>query len=123
MGGGFGAAFPWHKHPNCVVEAVADLTPERRDGLMKAYGCNKSYQSLEELVRDRNVDAVAVFSGAPDHVKHCVTALRAGKHVYVEKPLAHSIEECRVMVRVAREAGPRQRCGAPRPRGRRRGPR
>ena len=43
----------------------------------------------------------------PDHMHAPITlaALRAGKHVYVEKPMAHSIEEARVMTRVARETG------------------
>jgi len=94
MGGGFGAAFQWHEHPRCVVEAVADLRPERRENLMKTYGCSKSYESLEQLIEDKNLDAVAVFSGAPDHARHCVAALRAGKHVFCAVPAAMTLEEC-----------------------------
>jgi hypothetical protein len=45
VGGGFGAAFHWHQHPNCVVEAVSDLIPDRRDTLMRVYGCQKAYES------------------------------------------------------------------------------
>ena len=43
----------------------------------------------------------------PDHMHAPITvaALRAGKHVYVEKPMAHSVEEARVMTRVAKETG------------------
>ena len=32
VGGGFGTSFQWHEHPDCVVEAVSDLRPERREG-------------------------------------------------------------------------------------------
>ncbi|MGO8677863.1 MAG: Gfo/Idh/MocA family protein [Limisphaerales bacterium] len=57
---------------------------------------------LEKLKR---CDAVVI--GTPDHMHAPITlaALRAGKHVYVEKPMAHSIEEARVMTRVAKETG------------------
>jgi len=78
VGGGFGCDFYWHEHPDCIVEAVSDLRPERRDRLMKTYRCGKSYESLEKLILDKNVDAVAVFTGAPDHVRHCLAALRSG---------------------------------------------
>jgi len=94
LGGGFGSAFQWHEHPNAVVEAVCDLRPERRERAMNAYGCSKSYESLEQLIENKNVDAVAVFSGAPDHARHCVAALRAGKHVFCAVPAAMTIEEC-----------------------------
>ena len=59
VGGGFGCSFQWHEHPDCVVEAVSDLRPERRERLMQTYQCSKSYPSLEELVKDTKIDAVA----------------------------------------------------------------
>jgi predicted dehydrogenase len=105
MGGGFGAAFQWHEHPRCVVEAVADLRPERRENLMKTYGCSKSYESLEQLIEDENLDAVAVFSGAPDHARHCVAALRAGKHVFCAVPAAMTLEECQQLRDAVEETG------------------
>ena len=47
VGGGFGLSFHWHEHPNCVVEAVSDLIPDRCKGLQQRYGCSKAYPSLE----------------------------------------------------------------------------
>ncbi len=57
------------------------------------------------LERQRNIDAVMIAT--PDHMHAPITlmALRAGKHVYVEKPMAHSVEEARLMTQVARETG------------------
>lgn len=46
----FGAAFGFQDHPNVRIVAVSDLIPERREGLMKACRCDKSYESLEVLV-------------------------------------------------------------------------
>jgi predicted dehydrogenase len=105
VGGGFGTSFYWHQHPDCVVEAVSDLRPERRDALVKTYGCNKPYESLEKLILDPNVDAVAIFTGAPDHVRHCVAALRAGKHVICAVPAAMTIDECHELVSTVEETG------------------
>ena len=48
----FGAAFGFQDHPNVEVVAVSDLVPERRQGLMKACRCDKSYESLEVLVKN-----------------------------------------------------------------------
>ena len=65
VGGRFGASFFWHEHPDCIVEAVSDLIPERRDHLMSVYKCKKSYNSLEELVKDKKIDAVGIFTEGP----------------------------------------------------------
>lgn len=94
VGGGFGTQFYFHEHPNCIVEAVSDLRPERRETLMKVYKCSKSYESLEKLILDPKIEAVFIATGAPDHVRHVVSTLNAGKHVMCTVPAANSIEEC-----------------------------
>ena len=48
----FGAEFGFQDHPNVVVAAVSDLIPERRQELAKVCRCEKTYPSLEELVKD-----------------------------------------------------------------------
>jgi predicted dehydrogenase len=86
VGGGFGGAFQWHEHPDCIVEAVSDLRPERRDRLMRTYRCSKSYNALEDLVLDKKIDAVAVFTEGPNHVKHVVEVMKHGKHAISAVP-------------------------------------
>jgi predicted dehydrogenase len=93
VGGGFGTAFHWHEHPSCIVHAVSDLIPERRDRLMKTYGCERSYESLEKLVLDEDIDAVAVFTGAPDHARHTILCMEHGKHVICACPACLTLEE------------------------------
>lgn len=105
VGGGFGCDFYWHEHPDCIVEAVSDLRPERRERLMKTYQCGKSYECLEKLILDKNIDAVAVFTGAPDHVRHCLAALRAGKHVICAVPAAMTVAECEELVETVKKTG------------------
>jgi len=105
VGGGFGASFYWHEHPDCVVEAVSDLRPERLQNLVNVYKPKKTYPSLEELIKDKDVDAVAVFTGAPDHVRHCIACLEAGKHVICAVPAAMSIKECEQLLAVVEKTG------------------
>lgn len=105
VGGNFGCSFQWHEHPNCIVEAVSDLRPERRDALMKTYNCRKSYESLEKLILDKDVQAVAIFTPPPQHVQHCVAALKAGKHVLCAVPAAMSLEECAELLSTVKQTG------------------
>jgi predicted dehydrogenase len=86
VGGGFGRSFQWHEHPDCVVEAVSDLRPERREGLMQTYQCARSYPSLETLVKDKKIDAVAIFTEGPNHVKHVIEVMKHGKHAISAVP-------------------------------------
>ena len=93
VGGGFGAAFQWHLDPSCLVAAVSDLRPDRRDILMQTYQCDTAYDSLEELILDDTLDAVAVFTGAPDHVRHCIAVMDTGKHCICAVPAAMTLDE------------------------------
>jgi predicted dehydrogenase len=94
VGGGFGSSFEFHKHPNCTVEAVSDLRSDRRDLLMKVYQCSKSYESLEKLILDPKIEAVFIATPAPDHSRHVVATLNAGKHVLCAVPVALTLEDC-----------------------------
>ena len=77
----FGAAFSFQDHPNVEVVAVSDLFPDRCSALAKACRCEKTYSSLEELVKDTRIEAVFVATDAPSHVQHCIQAVEHGKHV------------------------------------------
>jgi len=105
VGGGFGASFQWHLDPNCTVEAVSDLRPDRRSRLQRVYKCQKAYESLEKLVLDPRIEAVAVFTGAPDHVRHCVEVMRRGKHCICAVPACLTLEEAQQMKEIKEKTG------------------
>lgn len=65
----------------------------------------KQYDDYRELLADKNIDAVCI--GTPDHwhAKQTIDALRAGKHVYCEKPMTHSVEEAFDVVKTWRDTG------------------
>ena len=99
VGGRFGTSFQFHEHPDCTVEAVSDLRPERREKLMNVYHCSKSYNSLEQLVKDKEIDAVAVFTEGPNHVKHVLECLKHGKHVLCAVPAVWgTVEEAEILI-------------------------
>jgi predicted dehydrogenase len=105
VGGRFGASFQFHEHPNCTVAAVADLRPDRRDRLASTYSCPKAYASLDELLGDRTVEAVGLFTPAPDHVAHATAALKVGKHVLSAVPAAMTLEECARLIEAVERSG------------------
>ncbi len=106
VGGRFGCSFQFHEHPECVVEAVSDLRPERRDRLMKTYRCSKSYASLDELVKDKSIDAVGLFTEGPNHVKHALRCLSHGKHVLCAVPAVWgSVEEGYALLEAVKRSG------------------
>ncbi len=106
VGGGFGSSFAFHQHPNVTVAAVSDLQPERCKKLSTVYRCDKTYPSLEELVKDNTIEAVFVATDAPSHVKHCIDVLKHGKHVATAVPAVFgSIEDAHRLLEVVRASG------------------
>lgn len=102
----FGAAFGFQDHPNVDVVAVSDLIGERRDALMKACRCDKSYESLEEMVKDKKIEAVFVATDAPSHARHCIDVLRHDKHVMTAVPAVFgSIEQADQLVEAVQKSG------------------
>ena len=105
VGGRFGADFFFHEHPNCTVEAVSDLRPERRGRLQEVYRCAKAYESLEKMLLDPGIEAVFLATPAPDHVRHTILSLKAGKHVLCAVPSAMDLEECHRLIESVKATG------------------
>lgn len=103
VGGGFGTSFHFHLHPDSTVVAVSAQLKHEQARLLETYGCSTAYDSLDELLIDPKVDAVAIFTPATLHAQHSVVALNAGKHVLCAVPVGMSLEECQqVKAAVAR---------------------
>jgi predicted dehydrogenase len=106
VGGGFGASFQWHEHPNCIVAAVSDLRADRREILRDRYGCDSVYDSLEDMLRPaRNLDAMAVFTGAPDHYRHVEMCMKRGLHVISAVPSVMTLEEAEKLKQLKESTG------------------
>ncbi len=88
------------------IVALCDVDWNKAAHTFKQYPDATKYKDYRVML-DKQKDIDAVMIATPDHMHAPITvaALRSGKHVYVEKPMAHSIEEARVMTRVAKETG------------------
>ncbi len=105
VGGGFGTGFYWHEHPNCKVTAVCDIRKDRQEKLMKTYNCDVAYRDFKDIVADKNVDAVGVFTPAPLHVYMAVEAMKGGKHIISAVPAGINEEECLELLEVVNNTG------------------
>lgn len=102
----FGAVFGFQDHPNVEVAAVSDLFPDRCQELAKACRCERTYPSLEELVKDDSIEAVFCATDAPSHARHCMEVLRHGKHVASAVPAVHgSLEDAEQLLETVRSTG------------------
>lgn len=91
-------------NPDSEIAGYYDFNEARARELAEAYG-GIVYQSYEDVLSDPMVDAVSVCVANDAHAEVTVAALRAGKHVLCEKPMAMSLEECEQMVAAAKETG------------------
>ena len=84
--------------------AAADLNPDRLEAMCREFGI-RGYQNYREMLEKEALDAVSVAT--PDHLhgEIVVTALEAGKHVLVEKPLDVTVAGCERMLAAAQAAG------------------
>ena len=106
VGGGFGATFHWHEHPNCVVTGVTDLREDRRKRLRDYYKCDAVYDSLEIMAKEADdIDAVAVFTGATDHVAHTKICMERGWHVVSACPACWTLEEAAELKELVERTG------------------
>jgi predicted dehydrogenase len=89
------------------VVALCDVDDERAASSYKAFPKARRYKDFREMLdkEAKNIDAVSV--GTPDHIHAVATtaAIRAGKHVYCQKPLTRTLHECREVTRAAHAAG------------------
>ena len=91
--------------PGCLLVAVCDLDAARLIAIKEKYPGVRTTTRLDEVLSDSKIDAVAVATPAESHRQVAEACLRAGKHVYVEKPLAASGQDAEAIVRTAQETG------------------
>jgi len=85
--------------------AVCDVQKEKAKTVAKEFNIPKFYSDYEEMLRDREVEAVVVATPDYMHGEHNLKALQAGKHVLSEIPLAYTYEECEKIVRAVEGSG------------------
>ena len=94
----------FHALPHCDLTAICDASRERRAKAANIYRSTRMFASTETMLAS-DIDSVAIATPARSHFALAQAALRAGKHVFVEKPLAMSIAEAEALVELAERLG------------------
>jgi predicted dehydrogenase len=86
------------------IVAVVDSEPSRLDEASSQLGCD-THRSIDGLLEDDRIEVIVIATPSDRHTAETLQALRAGKHVIVEKPMATSTTDARKMIDCAAEAG------------------
>jgi predicted dehydrogenase len=89
--------------PAFEITHLCDIRPEALDAIQARYPDARLTTSFEEVLRDPDVDAVAIATPVSTHYPLAMSALHAGKHTFVEKPLAASSREVLELIALADE--------------------
>ena len=87
------------------IVALCDVDQEKAGGTFKKFPNAKVYRDYRQMLEkeNKNIDAVVIATPDHNHAPAAIMAMRMGKHIYVEKPMAHTIYEARKMAEVARQ--------------------
>jgi len=104
VGGGYwGRNLIRNFHALGVLKTVCDTLPETLAQCRIDYPEVEITSSLEDVLADQDITAIAIATPASEHARHASEALEADKDVYVEKPLCLSEEDGRHLIRLAQE--------------------
>lgn len=89
---------------NATVTAMADpFMNEETEKLIRSYGVSKVTKDYNDILNDKDIDAVLVCSSTDTHAAISIEAINAGKHVFCEKPVDHSIEKIQAVADALKE--------------------
>ncbi len=98
-----GPAF--NKVPGSRLVAVMRRNASKAEDYARRHNVARWYTDADELICDPGVNAVYVATPPYKHAEYAIKAMKAGKPVYVEKPMAMNYRECKEMLRVSEETG------------------
>jgi predicted dehydrogenase len=91
--------------PACRLKTMCDVSEERLKHLRSLYAEVDGTTNFDEMLKDSEVDAIAVATAVRFHYPMAKAALLAGKHTFIEKPMAASTAECEELVEIAHKQG------------------
>src|SRR3954466_10943305 len=87
-----------------TIAACYSRSPEKREAFAKKYGC-KAAGSYEEILQDKSIQAIINTTPNATHLETTRAAALAGKHVFLDKPIANTIADARALTKACRDAG------------------
>ena len=83
------------KLPECTLSAIADFDTQKREAMARLYPGARTCGGAEEILEDGAIDAVVIATPISTHFALASSALKQGKHVFVEKPISTTVDEAR----------------------------
>jgi predicted dehydrogenase len=96
---------PLQLTPNSSLVAVMRRNSKLAEDYANRHQVSKWYSDADDLINDRGVNAIYVATPPDTHCVYAIKAMRAGKPVYVEKPMCRNFQECREILKVSKETG------------------
>jgi len=90
--------------PNAELHAVCTRNPARLDETAKKFGAKKVFTDYHTMLADPELEAVSITTMWDQHTAPTLAALQAGKHVFLEKPMASTVADCDEIVNAANAA-------------------
>ena len=87
------------KNSEVEIKYFCDIIPERAEKCVEKYGCGIAIEDYHVALNDPEVQAVSVCTPNYMHMQISCDAMRAGKHVYLEKPMSHSPAENEILLK------------------------
>ena len=91
--------------PGCEVAAICEVAPDRRQRATQKHPLIAAPRDLTELLRRPDIDAVVISTPASTHYEVALAAVRSGRHVLIEKPLALRLAHCDELAGLAERSG------------------
>jgi predicted dehydrogenase/threonine dehydrogenase-like Zn-dependent dehydrogenase len=93
------------KTPGAELRAIYSASGARGKSYARRFGAQYCASDYDEVLRDANIKVVVIVSRNQDHAPQALAALRAGKHVFLEKPMALTEQECRELSQAVEQTG------------------
>jgi len=90
--------------PNLELAALCTRTEPRLAEMAAKFGVKKTYTDYRAMLADPDIDAVSIVTMWDQHTAPAVAALEAGKHVFLEKPMASTVADCRTIIAAAQKS-------------------
>jgi predicted dehydrogenase len=90
---------------NSRLKTICDIDADAAKASAAKWKVAQWESDYRKLLADKELDGVVIVTGSAQHAEITVAALQAGKHVYVEKPLADTLEQCEAVVEAQRKSG------------------
>jgi predicted dehydrogenase len=91
--------------PGCTVQWLCDPSPQAREKIARSFPSARATGELTELLEDPELDAIVLATPVPTHAELAIRVVEAGKHCFVEKPLATNAPDAEAAVAAAESAG------------------